>query len=296
MRIGFIGAGRVGKALGLWFCAHGLDVRGYYSRTAASAEAAAALCGAAAFQSLEALTAGCDVLFVTTPDGVIRQIDAAAAGLKGRAAESRVWLHVSGALPSTELALLSKAGCAVGSMHPLQSFGDPTQSAARLNDSYFTIEGTQTARETMREILQHCGARFDEIETASKPLYHAGACVLSNYLVTLLDSGFTLLRAAGLSEDTLYDAAMPLIEGTLQNVRDRGAVDALTGPIARGDAETVGVHLAAMDGPLPAQAALYRSLGTATVEMIEGKKLSREKAEELKYRLRGGNYGEEIHS
>ena len=70
------------------------------------------------------------------------------------------------------------------------------------------------------------------------------------------------------------------------------AAEALTGPIARGDVETVDVHLRALDSALPERAKLYRAMGFATVEMIEGKKLGRDVAAELKYRLRGGYYGQ----
>ena len=294
MRIGFIGAGKVGTALGLYFKKHGLVIAGYRSRSEASARRASMLTESAVFSTLPLLAENCDVLFVTTPDAAISAVDAEAAAhlRQGGLSADTVWIHTSGALPSTELAELASLGCAVGSLHPLQSFGEPAASAEMLENSYFTIEGTARALAAMREIMTACGARFDEIDTANKPLYHAGACVLSNYLLTLLDSGFTLLRAAGMDGETLFDAALPLIEGTLQNVRQKGPAEALTGPIARGDVETVDVHLRALDSALPERAKLYRAMGFATVEMIEGKKLGRNVAAELKYRLRGGYYGQ----
>lgn len=292
MRIGFIGAGKVGKALGLYFIRHGADVAGYYSRTEASARNAAALTGTSFYADIPLLAAECGILFVTTPDGAISSVDAEAEAMirEGLAAQDRIWIHTSGALPSTTFSALSARGCAVGSLHPMQSFSDPSASANMLESSYFTIEGSEAALEAMRGLLDQCGARYDTIETQNKPLYHTGACILSNYLVTLLNSGFSCLEAAGLRGEVVFEAALPLIEGTLQNVRSQGTVAALTGPIVRGDTETVSVHLAALDEKLPAQAALYRSLGLATVEMIEDQKLGREGAAEFKYRLRGGNH------
>lgn len=298
MQIGFIGAGKVGMALGLYYKAHGFPVAGYCSRTEASARKASALTKTALYDSVERLCAACDVLFVTTPDGAISDIDAEAASLlcAGKLAGDKVWLHVSGALPSSEFALLSAAGCAVGSLHPLQSFGEPSVSAEALEHTYFTIEGTSRAKDTMCALLNACGARYSEIETSQKPLYHAGACVLSNYLATLLDAGFHFLHAAGMPEDGIFDAVSPLILGTLENVREKGTVDALTGPIARGDTGTVAVHMAAIESALPQYAPLYRSLGDATVDMIEGKKLGREKAAQFKTILRGcGTNGHEIY-
>lgn len=298
MQIGFIGAGKVGMALGLYFQAHGFPVAGYCSRTEASARKASELTGTVCYDSMGLLCAVCDVLFVTTPDGAISEIDAEAAGLlrAGKPAGDKVWLHVSGALPSSAFAQLSAAGCAVGSLHPLQSFGNPSVSADALEHTYFTVEGTSKAKETMCALLNACGARYSELETSQKPLYHAGACVLSNYLVTLLDTGFYFLHAAGMPEDEIFDAVSPLILGTLENVREKGTVDALTGPIARGDTGTVAVHMSAIESALPQYAPLYRSLGEATLDMIEGKKLGREKAAAFKTILRGcGINGHEIH-
>lgn len=299
MRIGFIGAGKAGKALGMYFKAHGLSVAGYCSRTEASAQQAATCTETAQYSSAELLCADCDVLFVTTPDGVISDIDREAFALlrEGRIGTDKVWLHVSGALPSDEFSELSRAGCAVGSMHPLQSFGDPAVTAGLLDNTYFSLEGTPKAMETMRMILDTCGARYSEIETARKPLYHAGACILSNYLVTLLNSGFTFLRAAGMPEDGLFDAALPLLLGTLENVREKGAANALTGPIARGDMKTVTVHLSAIEKVLPSETDFYRTLGLATVKMIENQRLDCEKAAGLKTILRGcGTNGCEVYS
>lgn len=298
MQIGFIGAGKVGMALGLYFQAHGFPVVGYCSRTETSAREASALTGTTFYDSLELLCAACDVLFVTTPDGAISDIDAKAAGLlcAGKPAGDKVWLHVSGALPSSAFARLSAAGCAVGSLHPLQSFGKPSVSANALEHTYFTVEGTSKAKDTMRVLLNACGARYSEIETSQKPLYHAGACVLSNYLVMLLDTGFHFLHAAGMPADGIFGVVSPLILGTLENVREKGTVDALTGPIARGDTGTVAVHMAAIESALPQYALLYRALGEATVDMIEEKKLGREKAAAFKTILRGcGTNGHEIH-
>ncbi|MGI5979304.1 MAG: Rossmann-like and DUF2520 domain-containing protein [Oscillospiraceae bacterium] len=291
MQVGFIGAGKVGRALGLYFAHHGIPVAGYCSRTDASAREAASLTGTAFYPDILSLSADCSVLFVTTPDGGIADVDAQAAPLveEGRIAPDKVWIHTSGALPSTQLSALSKLGCAVGSLHPMQSFGEASASAKMLETTYFTIEGSGKALEIMRALLGICSARFDEIRTDAKPLYHAGACFLSNYLVTLLDGGFSCLLEAGLERETVFEAALPLIEGTLKNIRAKGTVDALTGPIVRGDVGTISVHLDALDAKLPERSELYRALGLATVEMIENQKLSRDQAAKFKYRLRGGN-------
>ena len=191
MKIGFIGAGKVGKALGLYFKSHGLAISGYYSRTAASAQEAAALTDSRPFATLKALADASDVVFITVPDQAIEEIDRqAAAIIRAYPVKPEItWVHVSGAHPSDCLAELKRESCAVGSMHPLQSFGEPVSSAARLSQVWFTVEGTEKAVRTAQDILTQTGGHYSLIRAEHKALYHAGACVVSNFLVTLLESG-----------------------------------------------------------------------------------------------------------
>lgn len=283
MNIGFIGAGKVGTALGLYFKRYGLNVMGYYSRTAASALAAAGLTASDSFPDLRTLAGCCDVIFITTSDSALREIDGQAAVLTEAKAISadRCWIHVSGALPSDCLAGLKAAGCPVGSMHPLQSFGDPKESATKLDRTLFSVEGTERAVETIRCILRETGGNFSRISTQQKPLYHAGACVVSNYLVTLLDCGMKFFEAAGLERDTIYDAISPLLESTLANVREKGTVEALTGPIVRGDCNTLRVHLQALKRDLPTELQFYKAMAIKTVEMIAEQRISEEQEKSL---------------
>lgn len=283
VNIGFVGAGKVGKALGLYFQRHGLELSGYCSRSAASAAAAAALTGTKAFPDLESLAGASEVIFITVPDLAIGEIDAAAAALIGAGAipAGQCWIHVSGALPSDCLTGLKAAGAPVGSMHPLQSFGEPAESAERLGNTLFSIEGTEQAADIMRRVLDKTGARVSEMTAAQKPLYHAGACVVSNYLVTLLESGIRFFEAAGIDRENVFDAIRPLIDSTLSNIREKGTVDALTGPIARGDYNTLNIHLQALERQLPSETAFYRVMAEKTIEMIAGKRLTKQQEQNL---------------
>ena len=287
MKIGFFGAGKAGRSLGLYFHAHGVPVVGYASRTFAHAQQAAAALSATAFSNLEALAAASDTVLLTTTDDALVAADRQAAELlpchpdwKGK-----VWLHASGACPSARLAQLLAAGCPVGSMHPLLSFGDSQAGALLLENAFFTLEGTPAARTAMQTLLNTAGAHWGVISAQRKALYHAGACVLSNYLVTLLHSGLTLLEAAGLEPGAALHAAEPLVSGTVENVWRMGTRQALTGPISRGDAGTVAAHLAALTA-LPQEAELYGALGLKTVDFIQ-EKIGEEKADELRKILEG---------
>ena len=289
VKIGFIGAGKVGKALGLYFQNHQIPVAGYCSRTHRSAKAAAELTGTECFASIQELADVCSILFLTTSDQALADVDHQVSNLLRchEIASGKVWLHVSGAHPSACLSGIQAAGCAVGSMHPLQSFGDPQESAKMLEKTHFSIEGMPQALQKMTVILTKTGGKYNKISTEQKALYHAGACILSNYLVTLLDSGMHFMEAAGMNRDTLFRAVFPLIEGTLKNVRQKGTVEALTGPIVRGDFNTVAVHWKAIREKLPGEAEFYREMALKTVAMVEGQKLTHKQAEQFRRQFKG---------
>lgn len=278
MRIGFVGAGKVGKALGLFFSRRGLTVSGYYSKTPTSAGQAAELTGSGAYAFPEQLVQDSEVVFLTVSDGALAEVDAQLAKLgRDRAFPSeRCFLHTSGALPSSCLMQLAAVGCAVGSMHPLQSFGETEASVARLDRTLITLEGTKRAVEVMEEILRKAGAlSVRAIPPDRKPLYHAGACIASNYLVTLLESALRCFEAAGIGRVQAIEALLPLMESALENVRAKGPADALTGPIARGDAGTVSVHMEALSRELPLESGLYRTMAERTFNMIQDKNLTK---------------------
>jgi predicted short-subunit dehydrogenase-like oxidoreductase (DUF2520 family) len=289
LKIGFIGAGKVGKALGLYFSAHDLDIVGYCSRSIQSAHEAAGLTGKAAFETVCELAAACDTLFITTPDRALADIDRQVSALlnEKRIEPKKVWIHVSGAYASDHLAGIRAAGCPTGSIHPLQSFGEPFMSAKQLETTFFSVEGTEEAVNIIKQVLGTTGGRYNEIDAGCKPLYHAGACVISNYLFTLLDSGLRYMEAAGMDRKTLLQAVMPLISGTLLNTQEKGTIDALTGPIARGDFDTVSLHLDAIKKKLPSELELYRAMAMKTVTMIEEKRLTPEQADRFRELLKG---------
>ncbi len=121
-----------------------------------------------------------------------------------------------------------------------------------------------------------------------RPLYHAAACVASNYLVALMHTAEDIYRSLGLARDDAVRAFWPLVKGTIRNIEARGTVQALTGPIARGDLGTVARHIAALKARLPVLLEPYRTIGLLTVEIaLEKGTISRERAEEIKSLLRG---------
>jgi predicted short-subunit dehydrogenase-like oxidoreductase (DUF2520 family) len=105
---------------------------------------------------------------------------------------------------------------------------------------------------------------------ARRPLYHAAAVVASNYLPVLLALSARLLVLAGVDEDDAIPALLPLMRGTLDNVSELGLAPALTGPISRGDIETVRLHLRTLPDR---EARVYRDLGREAVALAEARGL-----------------------
>jgi predicted short-subunit dehydrogenase-like oxidoreductase (DUF2520 family) len=119
----------------------------------------------------------------------------------------------------------------------------------------------------LRALARAIGARPKHVEDRERALYHAAAVFASNYIDVVLAKAVDLLRDAGWSEKAAIDGLLPLTEGVLANVRQRGPIAALTGPVRRGDVSTVEGHLAALQGGPVAD--LYRMLGLIALEIAK---------------------------
>lgn len=263
-----IGCGRVGICLSAFLFKEEYEPAGFFSRSRTSARAAraAAGCGTVFDTAADCARAG-DIVFITTPDGVIETVCNDLAQQNALGAQTLVF-HLSGAHSSEILARAKQAGAIVGSIHPLQSFApyEPGQ-ASPFEGINISVEGDPDAVAQGKNIAAALGALAFAIPTESKTLYHASAVVASNYLVTLVRFALTLLMETGLREDVAFEILSPLIQGTLSNIGSRGCTRALTGPVARGDHETVSRHLADIEEKTPEYSALYRLLGAHTLDI-----------------------------
>ncbi len=242
MKIGLIGAGKVGTSLGKWFVQHGIAVTGYYSRTRQHAEQAAEFTHTRIFSSLKDITDASDTLFVTTPDGVIERVSEEIAALP---IKSKCICHCSGALPSSVLAAAEQQGAQICSVHPLLAVSDRFSSWQQLEGAFFTLEGSGAAQ--MAPLMRQCGAQTATIRAEDKARYHLAACVVSNLAVGLADWGMSLLEQCGFTAQQARTALTPLILGNAQAVCDKGPREALTGPAERGDLGTIQSHMACLN-------------------------------------------------
>jgi len=266
-----VGCGKVGKTLGKFLVAAGYVAVGTASKSLASAKEAAGLLKTVRFSDIPwEITPTADVVLITTPDGAIADTCRLIAENKGFKPGCAV-LHCSGALPSTILSSAGRCSAFTGSMHPLQSFAADNFTQNPFSGIIIAVEGEPQALTIAREMATALGATSLTIETKAKTLYHAAAVAASNYLVTLLSLAFRLLAEAGISGPAAYNAMQPLIDGTLTNIKTIGIPQALTGPIARGDGETVKQHLVEIESKAPQLLDLFKTLSFHTIDITVAK-------------------------
>lgn len=255
MRIGIMGAGRLAGSLGAALLTAGYRLEAVSSRsTGSAARLAADLGGAVEALSSQAIVDQCDLVFVAVPDSAV---GAAVEALRWRRGQAVV--HCSGALPLAVLAPAESAGAACGCFHPLQSFPARTGDAARFRGITCGIEAEGALSPALETLATDMGARVVRLEGVDRPAYHAAAVFASNYVVALMAAAREAWAHAGLPADSARPALAPLLMGAAENVAHHELSEALTGPVARGDVDTVRRHLEALgDSEL---AALYRALG-----------------------------------
>ncbi|MFZ6875228.1 Rossmann-like and DUF2520 domain-containing protein [Undibacterium sp. Di27W] len=240
--LNLIGAGKVGKVLAKNFQRQQQFVlQQVLNRTLASAsDAVAWLDAAQAVDGISELQPA-DVTMLTVSDDQIASVcqQLAEAGLLKAGS---VIFHCSGAKASTELQLARQTGAAVASVHPVRSFANVDLLAEQFAGTICSLEGDEAALALLIPALQAIGAETVIIQADNKLLYHAGSVFASNYLVTLMEVALRTYQAAGIPAEIAQKMAAPLARQTLENVFALGTQAALTGPIARGDMQTVALQ------------------------------------------------------
>ncbi len=282
-----VGAGPVGSSAGYLLARAGYGILSIVSRTRASADEAAAFIGAGAPTTDAArAVSGADIVLIATPDRVIKDVcEYVSAG--GMLKAGSLVAHLSGVHSLHLLDAAKAAGAYRAVIHPLQSVPGKEQGIKNLPGSYFRIEADPEARETAKDIVKALGGielvmpkwRSDKHSAA---LYHAGAVTVSNFFVALIDYGIKFYEALGADKREALKAVLPLIRGTLHNIETLGIPDALTGPIMRGDVQTVRDHLDAMQARVPELLGLYKELAKQTISVAKDKgSITKDTAEEL---------------
>ena len=264
MRIGIIGAGKVGTTLGKYLSIHGKNVTGFYSRTHESADEAATFAETETYSSLCKLVEKNDVIFITTPDGVIHQVW---GELLHQDISNRIICHFSGSLSSHVFSGREEAGASGISMHPMYAFSDKFHSYEQFHTAYLTLEGDLEAVAVMKPMWEAIGHHVLTLKAEDKIKYHAAAAMASNEMLGLMQASLDILSECGFSEKDSMALLTPLVQGNIASMLEKGCVNALTGPVERGDAQTVRKHLQALEGSKAGK--IYQSLGSTMVELAK---------------------------
>lgn len=285
MKVGFIGAGKVGTSMGLFLTKKNVQIVGYISRTLESSKRAARLTNSMPYEDMKQLIHDSNILFITTTDDAIEQVAKQIEALNV-SLNNKIICHMSGAKSSDSISNLMKHSATIASIHPMYSFGNINNAVNDLDQVIFTVEGEGNNISQIYDLLDECRVKFIKIDTEAKTLYHAGACVVSNYLVTLIQTGINMFQEAGFSTDEIKQIIRPIVDNTINNVFDMGE-KALTGPISRGDITTVESHLDILKESKSSFENIYKVLGGHTVDIaLKNKTISEEKAKVIKQKLK----------
>ncbi|WP_269532729.1 Rossmann-like and DUF2520 domain-containing protein [Chitinimonas sp. BJYL2] len=263
--LNLIGPGKLGFSLAGMLHAAGLvSLQAVASRDESGAHAAVDKLGTGMACTLANLPTA-DLTLIATPDAALAQTATALARNPQLQAGRIVW-HASGALASSELNPLRARGLLIASVHPLRSFAT---AANTLAGTHCGCEGDDEALAVLEPLHAALGAHCFRIDPAHKTLYHAAAVLACNDLVALMDHALHCMAAAGVAREQAWPALRPLIDGTLANLDRLPPAAALTGPVARGDIDTVARQLTATNALDAQVGAVYRTLARSALRLAQ---------------------------
>lgn len=278
LKVGFIGAGTVGTALARLLNERGYPVAAVSSRNPDSARSLAEAIGGCHVEDNQGVADIAELTFIVTPDDVIASV---ASQVNWHSGQSVV--HCSGADSTDILEPARKSGARVGAFHPLQTLASAKEAIDNIPGSTFAVEAEEPLLSTLKDMATALGGYWIELKASDKVLYHAGAVIACNYLVTLVKLATDLWQTFSVPPDKATQALIPLLRGTLTNIETIGIPDCLTGPIARGDIGTIKKHLDALNEVAPTLVSTYKELGRQTIPIAIAKgKIDTQQARELK--------------
>ncbi|NOR15037.1 MAG: DUF2520 domain-containing protein [Candidatus Aminicenantes bacterium] len=277
--ITIIGAGRLGTSLGTALARQGYIIKALSCRSLKSCRESRRLIGQGDVftDNLQAASQG-QIVFLTPPDDIIPQVAAELASASDDWSHKFVF-HCSGLLTSLMLEPLRKLGARTASLHPMQTFASKTLKPQAFREIYFGLEGDAQALIMAQKITHTLGGKHLILQPEDKPLYHTAGSMASNFLVVLFDVAVRFLERLTNSEEEAAAMLFPLVQETLQNVKEFDASSALTGPIIRGDKTTLKKHLEAIQA-FPEQKTIYLHLAAEALRMAG--RAERLSAQELK--------------
>lgn len=245
-KISVVGCGKVGKTLAALFYSRGVfSIGSIVNRTIESGRKAVEFIGAGIASENFADVCDSSVIMISVPDDEIYSCSKRLAEC-GCVTPGTVVFHCSGFCSSQVLEPLKACGCITASVHPARSFSDPQSALENFHKVPCALEGREPALRFLTQSLSAIGGDVFIIEAQNKPLYHSAAVFLNNYIVALMHASLTLLEKSGLDGEQSNAVAAALAPAAVNNVLRFGAASSLTGPVVRGDMETVNKEIEAL--------------------------------------------------
>ncbi len=263
LRIGFIGAGRLGTALAWSLAARDLRVVAVASLVADEAQRLVArIPGCAVVEGGQQVIDDCDLVFVTTPDDAIAPTASALGWRAGIAA-----VHCSGVTDVAALDSAARAGAMTGGFHPMQTFGDPAAAVRSLPGCTITIEAAEPLNTVLVTIAERLECRVNRLPPGMRGRYHAAAGYTSQFINALFAEAAKIWQSWGASEEDAVRALLPLARGTLASIESAGVAAGMPGPVSRGDVGSIEKHVAALSPLGPDVMEFYRVVCDRTIPL-----------------------------
>ena len=253
-----LGAGRAGTSLARALAEAGVAITGLHGRHAGAGPPAVSS------GAIPPSIARATIILVAVRDA---QMEAALAEIMSAPlAPGAVVLHLSGSSDPAGLGALRAAGHFAGTFHPLLPLADPAMAGPMLRTAYIGVDGDAMAESAGRQLASLLGAKVLRIPAGEKARYHAAAVFAANFPVVLSALAAELLRDSGVAPEEAWPAVVALMQAAAANIQTTAPEGALTGPLRRGDAETVALHLHALRDERPILAA-YIALSRAAIPL-----------------------------
>lgn len=240
IKIGFIGAGKVGFSLGKYFKINNKEVLGYFSKSSESAKLASVFTETRHYFTMEQLIQECDTIFITTVDDEVSKVW---NKIKELPIKNKIFCHTSGSLSSDIFSDLLESGAFGYSVHPMSPISDKFNSYKNFKDVFFTVEGSYEKIGEVYSLIASMGNTVKIIKKEDKKLYHAASVTASNLYVALMSRAVFYLSQCGFTEKEALEALYPLCHLNIENIKSKDLEEALTGPVERGDISTLEAHL-----------------------------------------------------
>ena len=262
LRVGVVGAGRVGAVLGAALARAGHEVVAVSAVSEPSLARAAALLPGVPVLPVDDVVRCADLVLLTVPDDALADLVAGLAAT-GAFARGQLVAHTSGRHALAVLQPAVEAGALPLALHPVLPFAGTRVDLDRLSGTAFGVTAPEPLLPIAQVLVVEMGGEPVLLSAEQRPLWHAALAHGANHLTTLVASSADLLRRAGVEQPGAVLA--PLLGAALDGSLRRGD-DALTGPVARGDAGTVAAHLEVLAAAAPEVLPSYVAMARLTAD------------------------------